>query len=473
MKRSSIQGGQVVGIVLAAWSVGLAGCAADMSDIDKAYARQFNGAGQIRSGLSPLPAADRTGNVSLDGVPLDGPDDFVRLALERNPAIRSAEARVLRLEQRVPQARSLDDPMLMISPIGEMAETAAGQVSVMGTLSQKLPLGTKLDARGRIAEQMAAEARANLEGARVELAAKVRRAYWSHARAAWTIETTRESRGLLVQLRDVADAQYRSGERGQKDVLRASAEIGSVDTELARLSQQRDTAAAMLRRLLNAPEGLAVPAPPPPAPDIAAAAARDEALDRAQRDNPALHALAERLEQYEAQQRLAELNYWPDLTLSVSYNLVDDAGLVPAPNGHDQWWVGLGINLPIWRDRLDAAEREAMFGRIETAGALAAERDRVVFDAEDAVLRVTSQAEVLELLRTRVIPDARAAVEAAENDYRTGTGDFLVLLDNWRRLLAQEVLERQVAAEIEIARADLSEAVGDTNEVVAPQGDNQ
>lgn len=442
---------------LAAW---LPGCASDMSEIDASHRAWLEEGRSIAGGLAPLPTHAEQGSTELDGAVLHGPEDFVRVALARSPVIRAAEARVHRLEQLAPQARSLDDPMLMVSPVGEMAETAAGRVRTMTTLSQKLPLGSKLDARGRVAEQAAAEARADLEQARVKLAAQVRRAYWSHALAAWTIDTTRESRVLLVQLRDVADAQYRSGQRGQKDVLRASEELGSLDTQLSRLAQKQASSAAMLRRLLAAPAGFAIPVPEAPA-SIGADPGRDEAVALAERSSPALHALDERMKQFEARQRLAELNRWPDLTLSVSYNFVDDGGLAPMANGDDQWWIGLGFNLPVWRDRLDAAEREAMFGRIEAANAMSAERDRVVFDVEDTLARLGSQREVLALLRGRVIPDARAAVEASANDYQTGSGDFLVLIDNWRKLLAQQVLEQEVAAGIEMARADLSEAVGE------------
>lgn len=431
-----------------------------MSAIDAAHGRWLAEGAAITDRLDPLPSRGEQPVVDLDQADLAGPEDFVRLALARNPAIRAAEARVRRLEQRVPQARSLEDPMLMVAPVGEMAETAAGQVGAMTSLSQKLPLGSKLDARGRVAGREAAEARADLQGVRVKLAGDVRRSYWSHALAVWTIETTRQSRALLEQVRDVADAQYRSGIRAQQDVLRASAELGSLDTELARLAQRRDSAAAMLRRLLDAPPDFVMPSPAPPVRD-ATVADRDGSLARADRTNPALHALAERLTQFEARQRLAELNRWPDLTLSVSYNFVDDGGLAPMANGDDQWWVGLGFSLPVWRDKLDAAEREAMFGRLEAASALAAERDRVAFDVEDSILRLDSQQEVLGLLRTDVIPDTRAAVEASASAYRTGTGDFLVLLDNWRKLLAQQVLADQVTAGIEMARADLTEAVGE------------
>jgi outer membrane protein TolC len=412
-----------------------------------------------RAGLHPgeYRRDDSAGEQEL--MQLTSAEEYVTLALARNPAIRAAEAKVRRMSERAPQARSLDDPMLTVAPFGEMAETAAGQVGVMTSLSQRLPLPSKLDARGRIAELEAAQAQEELQQVRLQVAADTRRAYWTYSFASRAIQTTDESRSLLLQLRDVADAQFRAGQRNQQDVFRAAAELGNLDTELRVLAQRRDTAAAMLRQLIDAPlsQSLAEPAP---AAEEDVVVQRDVLLARAAQINPALRRIAERMTQFEQQQRLANLNRWPDLTVGVSYNLVDDEGLSPIANGDDQWWVGLGINLPIWKEKYDAAEREAIFGRLEAASDLAAERNRVSFRVEDALLRLESQREVLRLLRGQVIPDARAAVEAAATTYRTGAGDFLTLVDNWRKLLGYQVMEHQVVANLEQALADLQQAVG-------------
>lgn len=404
-------------------------------------------------------------------------EEYVTLALSRNPSIRSAEAKVRRLLERAPQARSLDDPMLMVAPVGEMAETAAGQVGLMTSLSQRIPLTSKLDARGRVAELEAAQAEAELQQTRLLVAADTRRTYWTYFFVSRAIQTTEQSRELLAQLRDVADAQFRAGQRNQQDVLRAAAELGSVETELAVLRQRRDTAAAMLRQLIDAPASQPIGEPQLAGGDEISVK-RDALLAHAAIDNPALRRISDRMAQYEEQQRFAKLNRWPDLTVSLSYNVVEDEGLSPVANGDDQWWVGFGINLPIWAEKYDAAEREALFGRLEATSELGAERNRVTFRVEDALLRLESQREVLGLLRDQVIPDASAAVEAAATTYRTGTGDFLVLVDNWRKLLSYQVMEHQVVANVEQALADLQQAVGTdidrrTGEPVTGGGDLQ
>lgn len=435
------------------------GCSIGRSPLDPPSRARLKSGDEHRSMLEYAPYRPDVPYATPDlGDPRTA-EEFVTLALSRNPSIRVAEAKVNRIRQRAPQARSLDDPMLTIAPVGEMAETAAGQVGLMSSLSQRLPLPSKLDARGRVAELEADQAEAELEQVRLQIAADARRTYWSYFFASSAFQTTSRSRSLLLQFRDVADAQFRAGQRNQQDVWRASAELGNLDNELTLLAQRRDTAAAMLRQLIDAPISWN-PGEPIAVEEAGLSMKRDALLARATRTNPGLRRIAERMTQFEQQQRLANLNRWPDLTVSVSYNLVDDDGLSPVANGSDQWWVGFGINLPIWAEKYDAAEREAVFGRLEAASELAAERNRVTFRVEDALLRLESQRAVLRLLRNEVLPDARAAVEASASTYRTGTGDFLTLIDNWRKLLSYEVMEHQVVASVEQSLADLEQAVG-------------
>ena len=154
-----------------------------------------------------------------------GPDEYVRLALQHNPAIKAAEARVARLQARIPQVTSLDDPMFRVEPIGEMAETAAGRVDVLTSVSQKLPFPGKLETRGRIAAQDVAMAVQELENVRLTVVADTRRAFWSYYFSARGIEVIEADQKLLAQFKQIAESKYKAGTATQQDVLRASVEL--------------------------------------------------------------------------------------------------------------------------------------------------------------------------------------------------------------------------------------------------------
>lgn len=439
----------------------LAGCAA--SPFNDSYEAQSN------HDVGPLSSVEKRAMERADALEAYSSDadelspatihDFVRLAEARNPRILAAQQRALRYRERVPQVSSLDDPMLQITPVGEMAETAAGQVDVMAGVSQRIPYPGKLSARGRIAGREADAASEEINQVRRAVIAETRRAYWSFYYAVRALEITEQSRTLLTQMYDIAQAQYRAGGATQDAVLRAAVERNGVENQVIELTQRRESAAAMLNMLIDCPQDAPIPEPP-----AVRASPIDERLDAlvesARQNAPGVLALRARLEQGRAQRELARLNRLPDLTVNVAYNWVEDDGLSPVANGDDQWWVGFGVNLPIWQGRNRAAEREATRSMLETAGQLASEQNRAAYLVHDAVARLESQQRQIALLEDSILPDARQSVESSLSGFRAGAVSFITVIDNWRTLLDLELTLASSVVSLETAFADLEQAVG-------------
>lgn len=393
-------------------------------------------------------------------IPKDATEaDYVRLALERNPAIRAANQRVRRLAQRIPQAESLDDPVVRVAPFGEMAQTAAGEVGLMTSVSQTLPFPGKLEARGRIAAQEVAGAAQELQRIRLAVVSDTRLAFWSYYDAARAIEVTERSRELLTQIRDVAESKLKTGTVTQQDVLRASLELSNLDNELIAYGQRLTTAQAALNRLIDRPIDAALPVPE----------ARDleqitfslaELLAEAGRANPGLRGIRHRIEGFRERLSLAKLNRWPDLNVSFNYNLVDREGLSGVANGDDQWWVSFGVNLPIWTHRLDAAEAEAIRGLLEGTASLDDEQNRIAFRVQDALARAESHQRQVVLVRDVILQQARQTVQASMSSYRAGRLEFLALVDNWRKLLDVQLMYHHILSQYEKSFAELQRTVG-------------
>lgn len=395
-----------------------------------------------------------------DAVPPNaGPADYVRLALERNPRLAAAAARVRQLTARVPQARALDDPMLSVAPIGDMAQTASGQVDTMVELSQRLKLPQKYEARGEVAEREAAAAVAALERVRQEVAAEAQRAFWTYWLADRQLAVMRQSRDLLADLRESATAQLRAGRAGQADVLRAATELAELDNRLLDQEQDREVAAAALNRLLDRP-----PTAPLPEPPDAVATATEAAIDALLADAQANPRLAARLAEVEAARqrlRLAKLDYWPDLTVMANYAFIDDEGLSMLATGDNQWSLGFGINIPLWQGPRRAAVREQRAAVLESLAALNAEGNDIAFEVRQAAAEVDARRRLVELLNDTVLPQARQTVEATAAAYRAGDADFLSYVDAWRRLLDFELAQLRATSDLGQAVADLEQAAGD------------
>jgi outer membrane protein, heavy metal efflux system len=384
---------------------------------------------------------------------------YVQIALQRSPAIRAAAAKVDRLSERIPQVTSLDDPMLSITPIGELAETAEGQVSMMSRVSQKLPFPGKLDTKGRIAQQAVEIAMQELNDTRLRVIADTRRAYWSYYFTTRGIEVLERDRDLIRQFRDAAEAKYKANTATQQDVLRASVELSNLDNELLTLNQRQTTAVAMLNRLLDQP--INTPLPEPKTVELDNVSLRlDRLLADAAVESPRLKKIHERIQMYRERLNLARLERWPDLTVSLSYNPVDSTGTAPSATGKDQWWLGFGVNLPIWLEKRDAAEREALKGMFQGIAELTGESNDIAFRIQDSLVKVETQQRQVILFRDVIIPQARQTVEASDSGYRAGKTDFLTLVDNWRNLLDFQLLYHQSLAQLEKDFADLQRVVG-------------
>jgi len=225
------------------------------------------------------------------------------------------------------------------------------------------------------------------------------------------------------------------------------------------MHQRRSAAEARLNRLLDRPAEASLPDPPTRSVEKTAGEL-DRWLEKAERSNPAIRAVRERIKRHRQEVDLARLDRRPDLTVGAHYSAVDDEGLAGSANGEDQWWLSFGFNLPIWDRKQDAAENEARRGVLEGLAELRAERNRVRFEVREAFDRMRAHREHVTLLSESIVPESRQAAEAALSRYRTGADNALTVIDNWQRMLEFERMRYRHRAMYEQAVADLREAVG-------------
>ncbi len=385
-------------------------------------------------------------------------ESYVALAMKQNPEISAAAQKVERFRERINQATSLDNPMVTYAG-GEMAETAAGQVDYIAGVSQKLPYPGKLDARGKIAAQDVVAAASDLERVKLRVEGDVRRAYWRYYYATRGIEITEQSKQLVSQFKETAESMLRAGRADQEHVLRASVELADLDARVVELRQQQQTAVAMLGSLLDLRAGVGLPEPPTLEFEDQSLVL-DGLLRQAQTQNPELDAARARVAGFRERWELADLDAKPDFLVGFSYGGVSATGLAPGANGDDQWWVTLGMTLPIWAEKQDAKRGEALRGISEKLSELRAAQNRVSFHVQDGFARVEAQRQLIALFDNRMIPEAKQAVDVSIRGYQTGRVEFLTLIENWKLLLKFELMQQQNLARMEQALADLREAVG-------------
>lgn len=452
----------------------------DMTDALARYQhdRESTARGYARTG--PAPSTQRT-NATTEHPATSQPSEpaslreYILLALRENPEIKAAEQTVEARYARVPQATALPDPMLMTKTLPEPTRTAEGDNYFILGIQQKLLVPEKLDRAGRVAWQEARMAVEALQRTRLSVIADTKRAYFRLYIIDKTIEIDLANQDLLRGLVDAARAQVAAGRRSQDDVLRAQTELYNLESKLIELRQQRQTFAAALNRLLNRPPRTAVPKPA----DFDARevdAELDRLIDIAVDRNPDMQRLREQIDRDRQAVELARLAYWPDFTLGFEWMRIDPRGAFQPPrnpqtgirpavsqlseDGSDNWAITFGMNLPVWFQKIEGGIREARAKLLASQHQYAAERNRVQFQVEDALVRVRAQQELANLFDKTIIPQSRQAFEVSRASYAAGRGDFLFVVDNWQKWLMFTIQYHRALGELERSVADLEEALG-------------
>lgn len=402
-------------------------------------------------------------------------DELLREALERNPSLKSAAARVRAALERIPQATALPDPMLRTAIRPEPIQTAAGDVDFTLAVSQTIPLLTRLQRRGDVAAAGARVELAKLIRTRVELVGSVQRTWWQMYRLDRNIEITGENTAVLEDVVAVARRRYEVGTASQADLLRAETELESLRDDLHRMTLQREAVAAAINDLANRPVDREIPKTteqPPPKLDRTP----EQLTELADNHSPVLEILREEVVRNQRSVELEQLASLPDLTVGFEWNHLEgrrafqppvnpQTGMRPTVNesseaGDDNWAVTLQLNLPIWTNRIAAAEREAKQRLLAARHDLSGAASRTAYQVRDAWSRIEARRNTLSVIDEELLPRSQQAFESAVAEYQTGKTDFNALVDTWRRLLGFEMARHTAVADLHTAVADLEQIVG-------------
>jgi outer membrane protein TolC len=392
-------------------------------------------------------------------------EQYVAYALAQNPRVQAARKRIEAFGNRVPQAASLEDPMLGVNGFPffpYVMQTAGGRMTANVVAEQKLPWFRKLDTRAQAAEAETDMARAELAAAELEVIEQVKRAYYELYYLQKAIEITERSRKLLQDLAEIADIKYRTGDVSQQDVLRAQVEVSNLDGDLIRLRQQFLGGQARLAALLHI------------SPETQLRAEQELLEEDIPRDlerlyqqaiasRPELHAQLAAIRRDRKNVDLARLQYYPDVTVGVLWGGMTMSGaLAPTADGLSMVNIGAQVNVPLYRKRLDAGVREAEAQAVSSARQYDALKDRTQADVKDLYVQALSQRDLAALFRNDIIPKAQQTLEVSVEAYRVGKTDFLQLIDNWRELLRFQVVLHQLASQLRQTMSTLERVVGGT-----------
>jgi len=386
---------------------------------------------------------------------------LVEEALAANPEIKASEARWQAFSERVRQAGTFEDPMLMLKVQNALVRDPLNfnrdfmTAKVIG-VSQMLPFFGKRALQREGAERAAEGERWSFEERKLELRRMVKEAWYQLYFVDRSLEIVEKNIGILDDLTRFTETMYGVGQGLQQDVLKAQVERSKMEDMRISLRQKRRSLEATLNTLLYRPAGTAVPAIAEV--DLTPVDFDEAELERLAAENrPLIRSLAAQVEKARVSRKLGEKEFYPDFTVSLEYMQRDPA---MGEKGFDMYGAGVTFNLPVQRQR-----RHAMIAEAESETRMAQEelnmlRNQIRFGIADTLARLERSHKLAELYRGGIIPQAGHSLEAAMAAYRVGKADFMNVLDSQMALFNFEREYYDAVAEHQMQLAQLEGVVG-------------
>jgi len=394
--------------------------------------------------------------------PAEDLQTLVATALANNPELKASNARWEMFRSRIDQARSLEDPMLMLKLQNWMVdEPFNSRVDPMTQrvigITQQLPFWGKRDLRGEIASREAESFKWGVEERKLELVRMVKETWYRLYYVDRSLDIVDRNIKILDDFITLAETKYSVGQGAQQDVYKAQVERSRMLDMRITLEQQRKTLQANLNALLYRPAD--TPVARIPDFDITPVSLSGKELrERASGNRPLIKGLEALIGKGEAGVKLARKENFPDFNLSFEYMQRDPVG---EEQGKDMYSAGITFNLPVQRARRRAMVAEAQSEKTMATEELKALRNTIDSGVEDLLAQLERRKKLVELYKTGIIPQAAQSLESAVIGYRVGKVDFLTLLDSRVTLFNYEREYHDSLAEYQMNRAQLEALVGE------------
>lgn len=383
-------------------------------------------------------------------------------AASNNPEIQLARNELEAAGQRASAADALDDPMLELgvvnAPMTSRIFRREDMTMKMLGLSQRLPFPGKRGLRREVADKDAEVAAHALQESLNRVARDVKSAYFELALVIESARLVERNRRVLEQFLGISEARYAVGQGMQADVLKAQTQLTGMEDELLKLGRERRMAESELVRLLGRAPDAPAPVPLPlglqetPLP-------LDALFARALETRPQLLGLQSMVDRNAKSIELVRKEYFPDFDLKLSYGQ-RDAMLDGTPR-EDMISLMVAVNLPIWRARkLDPMVAEAIAMRNQASDMYQSMRNEVLSELRRQAAVAEQNLKSARLYETRLLPQARLAVESSLAAYRVNRVEFLTLLDDQMAVFNYEIGYAMALSGYNRALADIEFIVG-------------
>lgn len=378
--------------------------------------------------------------------------------IQRNPNLDATRLRIQAAHEVVHRVQVLDDPQVMItSDQNKFHKTSDFTPMIDYEISQMIPFPGKLRLKGEIAKQVMLQQQSIKITTYRELIRQTKLLYYQLYTNAVSIRINTDNSGLVNALIEDSMALYRSGKGEYVDTIKMQLELQMLEEQRLMLESEKVMFKSMINALLNRSPNEALG-------DPIASFTKPFQLSYIQAESIALtsrselHRMKAMVKEQEKIAQLARRNYYPDFEVGVAYERMNNNF-----DGHvdDAIMFKVGFNLPIWIPEKQAREvHEACANAFANKKELEGMKAMISGKLKELFAKLKSTDDKISLYRDGILPKVKEAFSALLSSFRSGKGQFVLLLDTWRQAFNAELEYERFLSEREIILAELERAMG-------------
>jgi len=385
-------------------------------------------------------------------------DDLIEEALRNSPELLVSETKVAASGYKIPQAKSLPDPMFMFGYQNEGFRrfTLGDEPDAMGmfSLSQMFLFPGKRALKGEMATKDMESLNAMHKATQLKIVATVKQLYYDLFLAHKSIYILKETTDFFSRIEDAATARYSSGMGSQQEVVMAQTEKYMLLEKEAMQKQKIEAVTGMLTITIGrkAHEPLGPPADLPQTPYIYSL---EELILKAKAGSPEIKSREKMVEAADAKVKMAQKEYYPDFTIGANY--------YPRTKGFmDMASLTATINIPIfYKTKQEPAVLEANANHLGAKRELVSTEYMLSSAIRENHSMVQTGTKLLSLYREGIAPKIRQDFQLALSGYATGKIEAITAISRLKALLDTELLYWGQYVEREKAIARLEALTGE------------
>jgi len=377
-------------------------------------------------------------------------EEIQQIALDNNPGIQASYKQFEASMEQIPQAKSLEDPVLSAGYFLQPMGTLMGEQVFKLSLNQQFPWFGTLKAKGNAVALQTEANYQNFLNKKAELEQKVAEAFFPLVEVEVFLSIEEEHLQLLKSIYEVAENQYENNEIKLKDLFEIEMQIEEIKTNAKLLLNQKKAYLAQMNALLNRDSSTAIEVIPEseitPLPSSAASV----------EGHPLLQSLQLQQESYVAQEKFAKKSAMPKIGIGIEYMYLDDFSMNGMQyEGMNMFMPMLSVSLPVFNKKYKSARKEAQFLQEATALEQQAQKNQFTAAVQQNLAAIESQQERLDLLDYKV-QKTQQIFDLSFKEFENSLLSLTQLLNVQQRLLDFQQ-EKQVAkTALQMAQSQLN-----------------